>query len=297
MQVCEETRRLIAALRAGREEYADWQHRNYAEERSQFDVPLGQFDAPAGMRFLQEEIGGVPVEWMRLNDQEDLIVYLHGGGFVSGSVPSRREAFSRISGYAQMNGVSVAYRLAPEHPYPQGLMDCVRVYEGLLCRGYCPQRIHLFGESAGASLVLSLTHYLRDHQIPLPASICVFSPVVDLSVGPEDVLEGDAREVILSRNMYDEIQHQYCPGEDWRDPYISPIYGDFAGFPRTMIHAGTEEMLLADARTLHAVCMQAGVPCQLRIWEGLFHSFLVFPLPESDVAYREIADDYRKDRI
>lgn len=294
MQLCKETWQMIEDMRKNREEYTDWKNRNYPEERHVFDKQALKVPCPEGMEFRQDVIADVSVEWMMINESRNLIFFVHGGGFVSGSVLSRRVAFARIAEKAGMNGISVDYSLAPEKPYPYGLLDCVRVYENLLKKGYESTKIHFFGESVGASLCLSIIHYLKDHNIDLPASVCVFSPVVDISIHLNERKERSRREIMLPLNMYEEIQNCYCQGQNWKNPYLSPIYGDMTGFPKILVQVGTEEMLLEDAEELWKKSIQAGVDCRLKVWDGLFHSFLVFPLPESEIAYAETAEFFKE---
>lgn len=225
---------------------------------------------------------------------DHVLLFIHGGGFATGSVASRREMCTSILAKAKMDGYSVDYTQWPEAKHPKGLEDSLAAYRWLLAKGYEPSKIHFFGESAGATLVLTMGLYLKDHGEPLPADVTVFSPPVsqDLSdpAFPSHTERMDRDPMITG---LDDMP--YFDGADVRDPYASPVYGDWSGFPRLSIHVGTEEILYDESIVLNDVAKKAGVDVTLTVWDELFHVFTLFPSPETDKAIAEIAAFLRKE--
>lgn len=225
--------------------------------------------------------------------KDHVLLFIHGGGFATGTVASRRPMCTSILAHAKMDGYSVEYSQWPEAQHPKGLEDSLAAYRWLLSKGYEPNKIHLFGESAGATMVLVLALYLRDHGEALPESVTVFSPPVSQDTSdpsfPSHTERFDRDPMITG---IDDMP--YFNKEDARDPYASPIYADWEGFPRLSIHVGTEELLYDDAIVLKEKAEKAGVDVTLTEWEGLFHVFPLFPCPETDQAVAEIGEFIRK---
>ncbi len=217
---------------------------------------------------------------------DNIILFIHGGGFAVGSVESRRKMFMDILKESKMDAYSVDYGQWPEAKHPQGLNDSINAYKYLLEQGYKAENICLFGESAGAMLALTTTLYLKDNGFALPAKISVFSPVAGQEIDLPSHTLRDKRDPMI---IFEEVVPYYV-GSDFSSPYVSPIFGDYKGFPPLFIHVGTEEVLYDDAIEIYKKCVEAGVTVTLREWEGLFHVFPLFPSPESVMAVKEIAN-------
>lgn len=223
---------------------------------------------------------------------ERVILQLHGGGYM-GAVRNAYYVFAGL--YNEVSeGCSVLtpdYRVAPEHPYPAALEDAVACYKWLLSQGWFGSQIVLAGDSAGGGLAMCLTMYLRDHDMPLPAGIVAMSPWTDLTAGGEsyetnyekDPLFGNTRDSLIYVN-------DYHGDHDKMDPYISPLFGDFRGFPPMLIQAGSIEMLLSDSVDAAAKARNQGVKVRLSVYEGMFHVFQMGYLnfPESKRAWAEV---------
>ncbi len=218
-------------------------------------------------------------------NKEKIILFIHGGGFSIGSVMSRRKMFMDLMKNAKMDAYSVDYGQWPEAKHPQGLNDCVNAYQYLLNEGYDAKNIYMFGESAGAMLVLTTNLYLKDHGIECPGKTCVFSPVAGQNLDLASHTERNERDPMITI----ESVVPYYEGSDFNSPYVSPAYGDFKDFPPLYIHVGTEEVLYDDAILIYNKCKEADVDVKLKEWEGLFHVFTLFPSPETDEALKDIA--------
>ena len=216
---------------------------------------------------------------------QHVILFIHGGGFALGSVASRRQLCTKIMLEAKMDAFSVEYGQWPEAVHPTGLLECVAGYQWLLQKGYRPENIHFFGESAGAMLTLTTILYLKDQGQPLPYNACVFSPVAGQALDLPSHEDREERDPMIT---FERII-PYYEGTDYKSPYVSPALGNYKNFPKLCIHVGSEEVLFDDAVLVFNICREAGVDVSIRIWEELFHVFPLFPCPESELAISEIA--------
>lgn len=227
------------------------------------------------------------------NPREDLIILqFHGGGYM-GAVRNAYYVFAGL--YNEVSqGCSVLtpdYRVAPEHPFPAALEDAIASYQWLLDAGYFGEQIILAGDSAGGGLAMALCMYLKDHNKPMPRGIVAMSPWTDLTASGEsyetnftkDVLFGNTRESLIYVN-------DYAIGQNKTDPYISPLFGSFQGFPPMLIQVGSTEMLLSDSMEVAAKAREQGVKVRLSIYEGMFHVFQMCyqNIPESKKAWAEV---------
>lgn len=205
---------------------------------------------------------------------DSAILYLHGGAWILGWYDSHRRMLGHICLAAGMRAFAADYRLAPEHPFPAALRDCVAAYRQLLDSGLSHERIALAGDSAGGNLVLSTLMALRDAGDRLPAAAVCLSPMTDLAcTGDSFRSDGDA---LLSAAFARENAARYYGSNDPTHPLISPLYGDLSGLPPLLIQAGSDEILLSDAERLHAKAMAEGVDSSLRIWQGMWHVWQIY---------------------
>lgn len=217
-----------------------------------------------------------------------VLLYLHGGGFTLGLDSAHRILISHIARAAGLRTLSLDYRLAPEHPYPAALEDCLAAYAWLQTQGYPAARIVLAGDSAGANLALALVHALSMRRRPLPGAIACLSGMFDLEgTGASFRTLADAQ---LNPNFALAMVGHYAPGRDLRDPLLSPLWGDLSGFPPLLIQAGADEMLLSDSTRLAERAHAVGVPVTLSIYPYLWHAWHAWAphLPEAAAAVREV---------
>lgn len=232
-----------------------------------------------------------------------MILQLHGGGYIS---PVRNAYYVFAGLYNEVSrGCSVLtpdYRVAPENPYPAALIDALASYQWIMDQGYYGEQIIVAGDSAGGGLAMALCMYLRDHDIPMPRGIVAMSPWTDQTASGEsyetnfekDPLFGNTKESMIYIN-------DYAGDHDKMDSYISPLFGDFRGFPPMLIQVGSLEMLLSDSQMAAAKAKQQGVKVRLSVYEGMFHVFQMayLNIPESKKAWAEVGkfiDVLRSDR-
>lgn len=218
-----------------------------------------------------------------------LILYFHGGGWVLGWYHTHRMLTARLAQAAGMPILAVDYRLAPEHPFPAALDDCLAAYRWLLAKGWPPSRILFAGDSAGGNLVVAAMLALRDSGEPLPAGGACISPMTDqLMTGESFHARTDA---LLTEEFVAFASAYYLAGTDPRSPLVSPLYADLSGLPPLLIHAGGDEILLSDCTRLAEEAMKAGVEVELEVWPEMWHvwhSFAPF-LPEAKEAIDHVA--------
>lgn len=231
------------------------------------------------------------------NNTEDwklpgIVLQLHGGGYYGRMHNTYRDMaglYNEISkGY---DVLSVDYRVAPEHPYPAALEDALAAYQWIMERGYPLEKLIVAGDSAGGGLALALCLYLRDHDIPLPAGIITMSAWTDLTKSGESYQENFDIDPIFGGTM-DSLVYQegYYKDSNPEIPYISPVNGDYQGFPPMLMQVGEYEMLLSDTKTVARHAMDAGVTVKEHIYPGMFHVFQMGLLlyPEAKEAWIEV---------
>ena len=226
------------------------------------------------------------------------ILQYHGGAFVAGLNDLYRQFAVK---YSQLYGdclvASLDYRLAPMCAYPcqqEDAMDAWRYLTETL--GYPADRIVVAGDSAGGNLTLSLGLKLRDRGEPLPCGVICMSPWADLSnSGPSHVYNAtvDPSFGIDPKDFHGQpvgVDGTYANGLDATDPYLSPSFGDYRGFPPMLLQAGSIEVLLSDSEMVYENARNNGVDCTLTVYKGMFHVFqgALDLLPESQSAWEEI---------
>ena len=242
----------------------------------------------------------VPMENFRMEllepkeqpNTEKIILQLHGGGYVG----AMRNGYRMFAGlYSEVSrGMAVLtpdYRVAPENPYPAALEDAFAAYCYLLEEGWFADQIIVAGDSAGGGLAMALCHYLKDHGKSLPCGIVAMSPWTDLTASGESYDTNYERDPLFGKTRDSLIYNkEYIRDNDPLNAYISPLYGDFRGFPPMLIQVGSYEMLLSDSVSVAAKAREQGVKVRLSIYDGMFHIFQMAAkmLPESKRAWVEI---------
>lgn len=228
---------------------------------------------PRGCKFDTITVNGIQALRTRHGaSTEGVILYLHGGGYIIGSPDTHRGITGHLARASGQTIIAPDYRLAPEHPFPAALDDAEAVYDGLLKEGHDPASIAIAGDSAGGGLTIALAMRLRDKGRPLPASLTVFSPWVDLT---HQQLYSPECEPVLQPRWIEKAATVYCGQQPRTTPLISPIHGDLDGLPPLLIQVGSEEILLNDAQQLSELASRQSVETTLEIYNSLWHVFQV----------------------
>ncbi|MEM7563427.1 MAG: alpha/beta hydrolase, partial [Pseudomonadota bacterium] len=232
-----------------------------------------------------------PVNWDP--DQGPCIQYAYGGGYVSGSVQEDQIITLPLAAMASTRIVMVDYRLSPEHPYPAPEQDMQTVYRELI-DFYGTQRLIVSGESAGGHQALSVMQYACNQGLALPACAVLFSPWVDLTNQGDSHQFNDQRDPTLNNAWVDSAAAMHAAGVDLADPGISPINADVAGLPPCLITTGSCDLLLSQCLRLADKLQSANVSCDLRVWEGMWHVFEFYTIPEARQSLQQVADFIRR---
>ena len=243
---------------------------------------------PADIKCERVEAGGVDAEWICAPNaaSDRFVLYLHGGGYVIGSVNTHRDMIGRISRAAQARVLALNYRLAPEHPFPAAVDDAVAGYKWLLAQGAKPSRISIAGDSAGGGLTAATLVAIKDAKLPTPAAGVLLSPWVDLEgLGESMTTRVEADPVVRKEGLVGMAQ-AYLGGQDPKTPLAAPLYADLKGLPPLLIQVGDAETLLDDSTRLDARARAAGVSTKLEVWPEMIHVWQLFAnfLPEGQEA-------------
>jgi acetyl esterase/lipase len=248
--------------------------------------------APKTISIQQIDISGIQAEWLTPLEasHEQVILYLHGGGYVTGSIETYRMMCGLLADYTGVKVLIPNYRLAPENPFPTALDDSLKVYRWLLAQGYSSADIIIAGDSAGGGLSLATVLALRDKNELLPAAIVCLSPWADLTLKNDTHTTKAKAEAVLRTDVLREWALCYTNETNLDNPLVSPVFADFHSFPPLFIQVGSDEILLGDSILLAEKVKADGVQVELKIWNGMFHVWHVLGdlIPESKMAFEEI---------
>ncbi len=266
----------IAALRqklAARERASE-----IGQRRIEFDQIAQAYPTAADIKVETASANGIPAEWTTAPDARDdaAVLYLHGGGYVIGSLQSHRHLAAEIGRAARARTLALHYRLAPEHPFPAPVEDAVAAYRFLLAQGLPPGRIAIVGDSAGGGLTVAALVSIRDAGLPQPSCGWCISPWVDME-GVGDSMSGiAARDPMVQKDTLLELSRHYLGAADPRTPLAAPIYADLAGIAPLFIQVGAAETLFDDAIRLARAAGAADVRVDLQVWPEMVHVWHLF---------------------
>ena len=241
------------------------------------DVPFSDFSA----------CFATPVECTTADTH--VILYLHGGGYTAGELDYARGFGGVLAAATHVNTFCVAYRLAPEHKHPAALDDAMEAYRYLLNLGYASEHIAFAGESAGGGLAFCLALRCRDEGMPMPCCIVGISPWTDLTLSGNSYSNNVRRDPSLIRESLAYYALVYAAGMETL-PYVSPLYGEFVGFPPSLLFAGGSEILLDDSRSLYQKLQDGGCEVTLHVEPHMWHVYPLYGLPESKRAVKMMTE-------
>jgi monoterpene epsilon-lactone hydrolase len=253
----------------------------------------------AGCQVADDELAGLPT---RVFTPATLVagrtvLYLHGGGFILYARRTYTPFLSRLAIALRARVVVPAYRLAPEHPFPAGIDDCLLAYEALIDAGQDPRQVIIAGESAGANATLVTVQRIRAAKLPNPAGAVMMSGGFDLSWASPSVHTNSRRDVAIGPRGLAMLQQWYRPSTDVRDPLVSPVFGDFTGLPPMLFQTGDTEVLRDDSVRAAERARAAGVTARLEVYPLAPHAWqqLGTWLPETRTALHQISDFAKND--
>jgi len=254
---------------------------------------LGRLIGPiSGTGFEPFLIGEMNAAWIRPNlggKQERVILFCHGGGYTSGTLSYSRILGSRLANTTGCSVLCFEYRLAPEHPYPAAIEDALAAWNYLMYQGYGARNVILAGDSAGGNLALVLTHRLKRAGRCLPSRLVLISPWTDMTFSGRSYQERGESDPMLNMDYLYAVRSAYMPeGQALSSPDLSPLFGDFDGFPPTLIQVGSNELLLSDSIRLRDRILKSGGLCRLEVWRDMFHVFQIYPIKKAADAMERI---------
>jgi epsilon-lactone hydrolase len=262
---------------------------DYRQRRRDIDARGLEYGLAPDVAVEPVTANGVRAEWTSTPhaERDAAILYLHGGGFVIGSLDSHRHLVSEAGRAAQVWTLALDYRLAPEHPFPAAVKDALAGYRFLLSRGCRAERVAIAGDSAGGGLVVSAMLAIRDAGLPQPVCGWCISPWVDLEAMGETMSTKAGADPTVQKAGILDMAGLYLNGADARSPLAAPIYADLSGLAPLLIQVGAAETLLDDAIRLAKAAGAADVRVDLQIWPEMIHVWHLFH-PELEAGRRAI---------
>lgn len=234
-----------------------------------------------GVEYTPVTVEDMSCEWVRVTRahmKKYVILYCHGGGYSTGSTVYARTLTKKLAESTSMDVFAFNYRLAPEHPYPAATDDALKAWNYLMYLGYGARDVIVAGDSAGGNLALSLTLRLKEQGRLLPRGLVLLSPWTDLTKSGKSYESRKEVDPVLDHEYLDRMIENYAGGQALSNPLISPLFGNFKGFPPTYIQVGDNEILLSDATLLHKKLLKENVSAHLDIYKGMWHVFQMSPI-------------------
>jgi epsilon-lactone hydrolase len=261
----------IRALLSSKPRPVEW-----PERRKRLDEVGSVWPAAGDVKLTEVDVSGLPGEWSIApsSDPSRVLMFFHGGGYCSGSILSHRRLVTEAGRAAGVRTLAVAYRLAPENPFPAAYDDALTAWRFLRNQGIPAAHIAIGGDSAGAGLTVALISRLHDAHEELPGCAWLISPWTDLTMSGSTLASKEAVDPLMHKTYLNELADAYLPPEmDRKDPRVSPLYSDLKGFPPILIQVGSAETLLDDATRFAAVAGAADVRVNLEIWPQMIHAW------------------------
>lgn len=256
--------------------------------RRNYERINNEFSPDGGTNFERLSAGGVPAEMISRDDsdQSRVTIYVHGGGFVIGSVRTHRVLMSKLASASGGKVLGLEYRMAPENPFPAAVEDTIAAYRWLLSEGYEPGKISIAGDSAGGGLVVSALVSLRYLGEPMAGAGWCISPWVDFEGLGNSMTSNAEVDPVVAKEGLEFMAQLYIGDRDRRTPLAAPLYADLNGLPPMLLQVGGDETLLDDSTRLSAKLKEAKVPVDLEVWDDMFHVWHAFApiLPEGQRA-------------
>jgi monoterpene epsilon-lactone hydrolase len=248
----------------------------WAERRQRLDEVGSVWPVADDITLEPVDVAGVPGEYSIApgSDASRVLMFFHGGGYCSGSIRSHRRLVTEAGRAAGARTLAVAYRLAPEHPFPAALEDALTVWHFVREQGIAARHIAVGGDSAGGGLTLALIGQLQVAGEELPACAWLLSPWTDLTMSGSTLATKDSVDPLIHSGYLRELADAYLQGNlDRGDPRVSPLYADLTDLPPILIQVGSDETLLADATRFAAAAGTADVAVTLEVWPHMIHAW------------------------
>lgn len=257
------------------------EHPDLTKHRQSQDRIGALLGTEKGVEYTPVTVEDMNCEWVRVTRahmKKYVILYCHGGGYSTGSTVYARTLTKKLAESTSMDVFAFNYRLAPEYPYPAATEDALKAWNYLMYLGYGARDVIVAGDSAGGNLALSLTLRLKEQERLLPRGLVLLSPWTDLTKSGKSYESRKEVDPVLDHEYLDRMIENYAGGQELSNPLISPLFGNFKGFPPTYIQVGDNEILLSDATLLHKKLLKENVSAHLDVYKGMWHVFQMSPI-------------------
>jgi len=248
----------------------------WIERRQRLDEVGSVWPVADDVKLIAVDADGIAGEWSSVagSDSSRVLLFFHGGGYCSGSIRSHRRMVSEAGRAAKVRTLAIAYRLAPEHPFPAALDDALAGWFFLRQTGIAAAHIAIGGDSAGAGLTAALINFLNATGEDGPGCAWLVSPWVDLTMSGSTLMAKDSVDPLIHKTYLEELAAAYVPAViDRADPRVSPLFANLRGFTPALIQVGSAETLLADATRFATAAGTAGTAVTLEIWPHMIHAW------------------------
>ncbi|MDB5182491.1 MAG: Alpha/beta hydrolase fold-3 domain protein [Candidatus Saccharibacteria bacterium] len=243
----------------------------------------------------QQKIAGVNTAWFMPPTKTDrTILYIHGGGFVFGSLKTHHQHTARLARLCKANVLAVDYSLSPENPYPAALDELLNVWQEII-KNIDITKTAIMGESAGGNLAMALLLKIREAGLPQPACAVLLSPALDATFSGESYERNKLKDPILNMLKLNFFLDAYVGNMDKHNPFISPIFAKLDGLAPILVHAGSDEILLSDSETIAENAKRDNADITLLIAKSMWHGWHLFAfyVPEAKAAMKQVAEFFK----
>ncbi|MFS2150074.1 alpha/beta hydrolase [Rhizobium sp. Rhizsp42] len=253
-----------------------------SERRDAFEQLMQTTPGPSRVQIKEVDAGGVDAEmiWparLHYSMGKRAILYVHGGGFYSGSLDTHRASAASFAKAASADVLLIDYRLAPEYSYPSQIDDTLTAYLWLLDSGYESGNIVVLGDSVGGNLAIEAVLRQIKLQGPPPAAVITISAVTDLAATGASIRSNAVNDPFGNALQIEAARKAYLGDRSPTDPRVSPLYADMKGFPPLLMQVGSREISLDDTLRLADKAKQAGVDVTTEVLPGMIHQWQLFP--------------------
>jgi monoterpene epsilon-lactone hydrolase len=263
-----------------------------AVQRQEWLAAAAQVQLPPNITIAPVDVEGMPGEWVNSPSiaPQQVLFYLHGGGYNAGSCVTHRDLAARLCLASGVRVLLLDYRLAPEHPFPAAVHDTVAAYQWLLACGIPPEQIVIGGDSSGGGLAMAAMLWLREHALAVPAAGVLLSPWLDLALTGSSIQSHAAIDPLVSPESLRLAASYYMGDADPKTPLASPVCADLRGLPPLLIQVGAHEVLLNDSTRLADQARAVGVDVTIEVWDAMWHVWHAWAevLPEGKQAIERI---------
>ena len=268
----------------------DWEkkQKEFEVETSKPITKILEIYKPTIKTIFLGDVRAIEVSPKNYQESDKIIIYIHGGGFVFYPADVTLLSSIPLADSSGLKIITIDYTLAPQAKFDKILDEVIEAYQHLL-KKYKAENIAIYGDSAGGSIAAGVILKMRDLQINLPSSITLWSAWLDLDeIGDSYYTLKNTDPNLVYKGFLENCAEAYAPKSEWKNPYVSPVYGDYAkDFPPTLIQVGTKEIFLSNSIRMFRKLKENNKEVELDVYEGMWHVWQGnYDIPESKMAVK-----------